>query len=51
MQITAFAKGYKLFYHRTKVFRLGQGGGNLLVLDQRVGEVRKHRFAVAAFTV
>src|SRR5215469_9675754 len=46
MQAAALAKRDQLFHHRTQVLRLRQRGNDLLVLDQRSGEIRQHGTAM-----
>ena len=47
MQVAALAQRDQLLDDRTQVLRLGQGGDDLLVLDQRGGHVGEHSLAVA----
>src|SRR5690606_17831465 len=47
MQIAALAQRYELLDDRTQILRLLERGDDLLVLDERHGEVGEHRPAVA----
>ena len=42
---------HQLFHHRAKLFRLGQRGGDLLVLNQRARHVGEHRLAMRGCAV
>src|SRR5262249_16592772 len=46
MQVAALAEGDQLLDNRTQVLRLGQRGGDLLVLDQRGRHVGEHGAAM-----
>ena len=47
VQVAPLAQGDQLLDDRTQVLRLGQGGDDLLMLDQRGREIGEHRLAVA----
>ena len=46
VQVAALAERDQLLDHRTQVLRLGQGGDDLLVLDQGCRHVGEHGLAV-----
>ena len=46
MQVAALAERHQLLDDRTQVLRLGQGGDDLLMLDERGRHVLEHRLAV-----
>src|SRR5579863_5748085 len=49
VQAAALAERDELLDHRTQVLRLGERGGDLLVLQQRMGHVVEHGLAVGGF--
>src|SRR5271157_102418 len=46
VQVAALAERHQLLDHWTKVLGLRQGGGDLLVLDERLGHVGEHRLTM-----
>jgi len=47
VQIATLAQGDQLLDDRTQLLGLGQGGHDLLVLDQRGRHIGEHRLAMA----
>ena len=47
VQAALLAERDQLLDDRTQVLRLGQRGRDLLVLDQRAGQIDEHRLAMA----
>src|SRR6185437_7988053 len=47
MQVAALAERHQLLDDRAQILRLRQRGDDLLMLDQRHGEVGEHRLAMA----
>ena len=46
VQVAPLAERDQLFHHRAKFLGLGQGGLDLLMLDERAGHVGEHRLAM-----